>query len=108
MEKQYEFKFSASAVGYILALLNKRPREESNEFYLAIERTIKEQDEQAEKGVAEAVHFLLQRMEKLEATTAQVQAQDGAKEACGQYDVTDAQTGRAQGTMTWGELRNQD
>ena len=62
----------------------------------------------AEKGVAEAVHFLLQRMEKLEATTAQVQAQDGAKEACGQYDVTDAQTGRAQGSMTWGELRNQD
>ena len=54
MEKQYVFRFSASAVGYILALLNKRPREESNEFYLAIERTIKEQDEQAEKGVAES------------------------------------------------------
>ena len=54
MEKQYEFKFSASAVGYILALLNKRPREESNEFYLAIERAIKEQDEEAEKGVAES------------------------------------------------------
>ena len=50
MEKQYEFKFSASAVGYILALLNKRPREESNEFYLAIERAIKEQDEETEKG----------------------------------------------------------
>ena len=54
MEKQYEFKFSASAVGYILALLNKRPREESNEFYLAIERSIKEQDEAAEKGVSES------------------------------------------------------
>ena len=53
MEKQYEFKFSASAVGYILALLNKRPREESNEFYLAIERAVKEQDEEAEKGIAE-------------------------------------------------------
>jgi hypothetical protein len=54
MEKQYEFKFSASAVGYILALLNKRPREESNEFYLAIERAIKEQDEETEKGFSDS------------------------------------------------------
>ena len=55
MEKQYEFKFSASAVGYILALLNKRPREESNEFYLAIERSVKEQDDAADQGASEVM-----------------------------------------------------
>jgi len=42
-------------VGYILALLNKCPREESNEFFLAIERSIKEQDDAADQGASDVM-----------------------------------------------------
>lgn len=49
-EREYVFRFPAGAVSYILALLNRRPREESNEFYLSIEKAVKEQDEQLAKG----------------------------------------------------------